>query len=80
VRCEVAARVATNGERLTDATNENRLEGGGSEADAGVVEGGSSTRVQPFVVQAPIRTANRRTREAYNAYQRDYMRKRRAGV
>ena len=75
MRCEVAAKLrltATNGGE--DATNEQvgRISGAVGEADVeepGEVSGGA-------VVVG--KTANRRTREAYNAYQREYMRRRRA--
>jgi hypothetical protein len=75
---------ATN-ERLTSATN--RVCGGERRSEPvavgrGVAEvvpapQGSAERGSGGVV-AGVRTANRRSRESYNAYQREYMRKRRA--
>lgn len=69
-------RVATN----KDATNKEAGEGvpsgvpvpGGAGVGPGVDE--SSGRASDA-----SRTKNRRSREAYNAYQREYMRRRRAG-
>jgi hypothetical protein len=83
-------RPATNTERLTGATNKAE---GKSEPDvvlarlkkAGVVRtnkaagGNRDERVSQKAVGSN-RTANRRSKEAYNAYQREYMRKRRAGL
>ena len=50
---------------------------GVSEVTSGAGEGSGSIRPGVGVVG---RTGNRRSREAYNAYQRDYMRKKRAKV
>ena len=69
MRCEVAARLrltATNGEQ--NATNKDVKEGE-------VSVSGKAEETQTVLVS---RTANRRTKEAYNAYQREYMRRRRA--
>jgi hypothetical protein len=63
-------RTATNGVRLTDATNRRAVDGGVS---AGDVQSLSVVEVVGEVARAS-RTANRRTRESYNAYQREYMR------
>jgi hypothetical protein len=72
--------VATNGILATNnATNTgpgNATNTIADEATNGVVDG---SLVDPAVGSARMgRTANRRDREAYNAYQREYMRKRRA--
>ncbi len=76
-----ATNIASN-KRLTDATNKesnatNRVDGavGIPEVSGGlpgsVVQNVSGMRK----VGGDTRTANRRSREAYNAYQREYMRK-----
>lgn len=74
VRCEVWARqqLATNG-IATNVVATNRTDGGLLPKGAG----GRKTRGQS-PANSPARTKNRRSKEAYNAYQRGYMRKRRA--
>jgi len=75
----VSATNAATNRRLTDATNTGRegvaVRGAGRvdrpEPVVGVVGTGGS---------GVSKTANRRTREAYNAYQREYMRLRRSAV
>jgi hypothetical protein len=75
--------LATN-ERLTGATNSRRDEGlqqaavavSVGDVQAGVVDAGSAVD-RPGILPG-AKTANRRSRDSYNAYQREYMRKRRA--
>jgi hypothetical protein len=68
--------------RLTEnATNRSREVGVGEGVGRGL---GGNLRQEPVLegdgrrVEVGDRTANRRSREAYNAYQREYMRKIRA--
>jgi hypothetical protein len=76
---------ATNTKSATNnATNAGRDEGlrqaavavSVGDVQAGVVDAGSA--VSGLGVLPGVKTANRRSRDAYNAYQREYMRKRRA--
>jgi hypothetical protein len=70
---------ATNTATNRNATNKRSGDGvsGGSPISGGVELGSKVDEAGGgFVVQA--RTKNRRSREAYNAYQREYMRKKRA--
>jgi hypothetical protein len=82
-RC--ATNAATNtksNERLTGATNRKVGVRPTPVASPKVVEAGGVLHAVPAVL-GPVasdvnKTANRRSRESYNAYQREYMRKRRA--
>lgn len=68
---------ATNGERLTDATNKEASPEVSNEARSAVVSDDSGSDAGGAKAGV-VRTLNRRSREAYNAYQREYMRRRRA--
>jgi hypothetical protein len=81
---------ATN-ERLTGATNRTRATNSPNVGDVPVPQvvkadvdsgrlpvGDETPRVAVVRLGDVGRTANRRSRESYNAYQREYMRKRRA--
>ena len=66
----------------TNATNK-RSDGVDGAGGVPEVSGGLRGSVLPDVLgvrEVGSRTANRRDREAYNAYQREYMRKRRGGT
>lgn len=70
-----ATNAATNGANATNEGSEDRGNGCGAEAPTLTVTTATPVSGGTVVV---ARTANRRTREAYNAYQREYMRKERA--
>lgn len=87
-RCNPVANAATNA--IKDATNNVDSIGGGSDVRTNAVGSSaisvgaiSRTSKVPEVEPAPAkeaRTSNRRDRSAYNAYQREYMKKRRAAA
>lgn len=88
MRCEVARRLAINAPainkdvRLTDAINKGSGELEISDASGDPVEGvrgdGKAEGVSCAPVEVSARTDNRRSREAYNAYMRRYMKTYRA--
>jgi hypothetical protein len=79
--CSVAAainRPAINTIAINaDAINRG-VEDSGDEAESGSPEKASGGEACGVACVRP-RTANRRDREAYNAYMRDYMKRRRSG-
>ena len=80
MRCEIAKRLtATNKESATnsDATNKGQEELRGR-GPVGMDRGESVVEVSGAGNSGTGKTKNRRSREAYNAYQREYMKKRRA--
>jgi hypothetical protein len=89
-RCATNTKSATN-ERLTGATNRVRATNSAAVGDVPVPKvvkadvdkgrlpvGDENPRVAVVRLGEVGRTPNRRSRDAYNAYQREYMRKRRA--
>jgi hypothetical protein len=73
----VATNNATNGERVANAGSDARGVPAVRPEAVGVGQGPPGV-VGADVPDGGLRTANRRSRDAYNAYQREYMRKRRA--
>jgi hypothetical protein len=67
---------ATNGVRLTDGTRKQPQ----VEEKREVARGADRPASGDVAVAEDARSKNRRSRDAYNAYQREYMRKRRAAA
>lgn len=90
MRCEQARRlrdratngeIATNNEATNAATNKevpSEVRQPGSDLRARIGVDGASKLQATGGSGGAAKTANRRSREAYNAYQREYMKKRRA--
>ncbi len=93
VRCEIHKRLTDATNKELSATNNvravERMENGSSRSGVAAGSGNQDEHAdrnkrgeieaskEPSAIVVAVKTKNRRTREAYNAYQREYMRKRR---